>query len=490
VLIAGLSHESNGFVPGITPQSAFTVRRGAEMFACRGERSSLDGVVHGAEQLAWQLVPAIDMHAWPSAPAEDAAVDAFLHGVQAAADEFAADIHGVVFVMHGAMLTQSHADVEGLVLSRLRSLAGLSAIPIVAVFDLHGNISDSMVAALDAAVVYRRNPHDDIFEAGFRAAGILNRLMVSGRRGSCVLSRPGVLWPPSGTGTQDAPMKLLEDAARAIEKRDCEVLEAAVFAGFSYADHADVGVSMCVSTIGDSERARQYAGELAVLAHEQREAGDRRDSSLSEAISIIIHAAPGPVVVAEPSDNIGAGTVGDCTGLLRFLLEQDVGGICLLALCDPGAVARLQAQQIGGRHRIAIGGRGYVGDSGPVEREWEFMSRSTGVFSLEDPASPLAAFHGQTVDMGPCVVLRAGQVNVLVMSRPVGPWDLGQWRSQGLVPEQARVIAVKSAVAHRMAYRGIASAWVSVETPGPCPTDLSKIPYLHVRRPVYPLDRG
>jgi microcystin degradation protein MlrC len=168
--------------------------------------------------------------------------------------------------------------------------------------------------------------------------------------------------------------------------------------------------------------------------------------------------------------------------LLRMLLDHDFGGYCLAAICDPAAVAALAGQRLGGRHRLAIGGRGYAGDAGPVARDWEFLSSSAGRFTLEEPASPLAALFGQTIDMGRCVVLRNGRVNVLVTSRPTPPWDLGQWRSQGLAPERARVIAVKSAIAHRLAYARIAAAWLSVDTPGPCPTDVDTIAYRHARR--------
>jgi microcystin degradation protein MlrC len=124
---------------------------------------------------------------------------------------------------------------------------------------------------------------------------------------------------------------------------------------------------------------------------------------------------------------------------------------------------------------MGIGGRSFRGDPGPVEREWTVRSRSDGTFTLEDPRSPLAAFHGQTVRMGPCALVEHGAVRVLLTSRPTAPWDLGQWRSQGVEPERARVIGVKSAAAHRLAYAPIAVAWLSVATPGPCPSRLDAL---------------
>jgi microcystin degradation protein MlrC len=76
----------------------------------------------------------------------------------------------------------------------------------------------------------------------------------------------------------------------------------------------------------------------------------------------------------------------------------------------------------------------------------------------------------------------------LITSHKTPPFDLAQWRSQGIVPEQARVIAVKAAVAHRRVYDPILRAHFTVETPGPCSGHLAGFPWRRVRRPIFPLD--
>ncbi|HET6316311.1 MAG TPA: MlrC C-terminal domain-containing protein, partial [Chloroflexota bacterium] len=60
--------------------------------------------------------------------------------------------------------------------------------------------------------------------------------------------------------------------------------------------------------------------------------------------------------------------------------------------------------------------------------------------------------------------------------------------SQGITPEAQRVIVVKSAVAFRGAYQPIASEIVEVDTPGLVAADLSRFPYRHLSRPIFPLD--
>jgi microcystin degradation protein MlrC len=97
---------------------------------------------------------------------------------------------------------------------------------------------------------------------------------------------------------------------------------------------------------------------------------------------------------------------------------------------------------------------------------------------------------GTRIDMGRSAVVRHAGVTVLLTSRKTPPFDLGQLRSQGIVPERQRVIAVKAAVAHRRAYEPIAAASYTVDTPGPCTSNLRSLPYRRIRRPVYPLDEG
>jgi microcystin degradation protein MlrC len=192
-------------------------------------------------------------------------------------------------------------------------------------------------------------------------------------------------------------------------------------------------------------------------------------------------------VIAEPSDNIGGGAPGDGTGLLRALLAHHIPR-CAVCLCDAQAVQQLQAGSIGTRMRVALGGRGSSLDEGPLELEVELVSRQNGRFELADPHSHLASMFGGTFDMGPCAVVRHGGVTILLTSRKTPPFDLGQWRSQGLEPTDFAVIGVKAAVAHRRVYEPIAARLWSVDTPGPCRTDLGMLPYQHLRRPIFPLD--
>jgi microcystin degradation protein MlrC len=137
---------------------------------------------------------------------------------------------------------------------------------------------------------------------------------------------------------------------------------------------------------------------------------------------------------------------------------------------------------------LDIGGKASrLGDE-PIVLRVELESTSDGRFELEDRHSHLASMNGIHINMGPCAVVRHAGIRILLTSRKTPPFDLGQLRSQGIVPERQRVIGVKAAVAHRRAYDKIAKASYTVDTPGPCSSNLKLFPYRRLRRPVYPLD--
>jgi microcystin degradation protein MlrC len=172
---------------------------------------------------------------------------------------------------------------------------------------------------------------------------------------------------------------------------------------------------------------------------------------------------------------------------LRAFIEHDIQNACVI-INDPHAVSQLQSLRPGAVITLPIGGRGSRLDGGPLALDVMLISTSNGRFDLEDPHSHLASMRGAHIDMGPCAVVRHRGVVILLTSLKTPPFDLGQLRSQGIIPESLFAIGVKAAVAHRRAYDKVAKAMYWVDTPGPCSSRLSSFPYRKIRRPIYPLD--
>lgn len=483
VLIAGLYHETNTFLEGRTRLQDFQTLQGPRILEAAGDGSPLAGAVESATRFGWETVPAIDMRAAPGPLVEDRAVAEFWNGVAGAIEE-AGSLDGVLLVLHGAMVSESLEDVEGELLERMRQFPAVHDIPICGVLDPHANVTAKMALHSSGLIAYRENPHTDAKETAVRAAELLDRLRATGERATTVWKHARVMWPATGTGTAEEPVLSLERLAREIERSNPEILAVNVFPGFAYADVEDAGVSFSILTIGRTEDAERPLNHLVAKAQHNRSAGDRAGLPVEEAIRRLKQHSEGPVLLVEPADNIGAGTSGRGAALLKALLEHSISNAAVV-IQAPEVVAELIRHKPGDRANITLSS---CHDPEPLKLEVELISSSDGKFTLEDPNSHLASMAGCRIDMGPCSVVRCAGVRVLLTSRKTPPFDLGQLRSQGIVPEEQFVIGVKAAVAHKRAYDPIAKASYMVDTPGPCAGNLRRLPYRRVRRPVYPLD--
>lgn len=491
ILLAGLFHETHTFVDGVTQTPDFQILREDELLTRHGDGSPLGGFLETADRYDWQVIPTVDMRASPSGMADDDVVETWWREFsERARQPLERGVDAIYLVLHGAMVSQSYADVEGELLERIGALDGAEDVPIFGVFDLHANFTERMAANANCLVAYRENPHTDGCAMAVRAAELLERMWETMAHPPQTFWRhAGIMWPPTGTGTASTPMKELEALARRLEEAHPAFLAVNVIAGFSFADTPDTGVSFSISTCGGEREANAALNELCALAWELRQQGNMADAPVDEVVrqALAADTKRGPAVIVEPSDNIGGGAPGDGTGLLRALLRHDAANAAV-CINDPGAVLALRDVAVGGKLTLPIGGRGSRLDEGPVVLEVEVVSRSDGRFALEDRQSHLASMSGDAFEMGPCVVLRHRGITLLITSNKTPPFDLGQWRSQKIEPQRLSVIGVKAAVAHRRAYDGIAAVMLWADTPGPCRSDLSKLPFKKVRRPVFPLD--
>lgn len=490
ILFAGLFHETHTFLGQPTGWDDFEVVRGPAILAKRGDGSPTDGFLTVAARYSWEVVPVIDARATPSGTVEDAMFERYWDELAAGAGPaLAQGVAAIYLVLHGAMATSSIADVEGELLARIRALPGAETVPIFGVLDLHANVSARMCQLANGLVMYRENPHTDAKQAAERGAELLARCLRENVVPRMHWCRPPIVWAPSGTGTQSDPMRALEEWARRWEQEVPGVWACNIAAGYSFADTPDTGCSLSVvGTCGEGV-ARSRLADGARLAWDHREKGNVPIPSVDAVVARLSGAsAPGaPTLLVEPADNIGGGAPGDGTGVLRALLRHRIAR-GLVVINDPEAVAALAGASLGEVRRVAVGGRNWAGDEGPVELDAELISRRDGRFTLEDRQSHLASIAGVHIDMGPCAVVRSSGVTILLTSRKTPPFDLGQLRSQGLEPKAFAVIGVKAAVAHRRAYDPIAGASFQVDTPGPCTSNLAALPWRRLRRPVFPLD--
>jgi microcystin degradation protein MlrC len=491
ILIAALFHETHSFVEQGTYLSDFTIKRGDELLARRGDGSTIDGFLEVAEEQGWDVIPVNDYYASPAGHVDHAVfvqfTDELLAALRAALS--AGPLDGIWLSLHGAHVTTESVDAEGDLLRLIRSVPGAEALPIFGVFDLHANFTDLMSEGANCLVAYRENPHTDSRDMAVLSTRLLARSLEEGVLPRMYTRNAPVMWAPPGTGTADRPMKDLEALARQIEAEDNGIWIANVIGGYSFSDVPSAGVAFSVSTTGSTEAAMDALDRLESLAIELRELGQPPEWDLDEAVSQIKSQPDegGPFLIVEPSDNIGGGAPGDDTAVLRAFLRHGITNAAV-AIADAEAVSSLASASPGDPVRLTIGGKGSSLGAGPLEVEGVFLRRSDGKYVLEDRNSHIVASRGVNIDMGPSAVIEVAGVTILLSTDRMAPADLGQFRSQGIVPETLKAIGIKAAVQHRRAYDKIMRGSYTVSTPGPCTSKITTLPYKRLRPKIFPFD--
>ncbi len=487
IVLAGIFHETNTFLKNKTPLAEFEKFAGNQLLAFQGDRASMSGFLEVAQHQDWELIPTVFLRSRPSGMVADEVVEDFWREfTDRVGDSLSEEVDAVFLVLHGAMVSSSHDDVEGEILRRIRALAKRQ-IPVFGVLDLHVNFTPAMAEFSNCLYSYHENPHTDAFEAAAASAELLVSSFETGIWPVTFQRHSRHLFAATLSGTADEPMKSLEACARRIEETEEGILVVNVMAGFPNADMPETGLTFSIVAKEGSDEAveRTFEALQDILSRVRKKPDEAYP--IDVAIDEILKKARFPAILVEPADNIGGGTPGDNTEILKALVASPIKSAGVI-LADAEAVEILKDKEIGSVTNLAIGGKSGELGSESITLELELVSVSDRRFTLEDPHSHLASMAGVHIEMGPTVVVRHEGILIMLTTVATPPFDLGQWRSQGIEPATFQAINVKSAVAYRQAYKKISDDHYYIKTVGPCSDDLDTLPYAKLIRPIWPLD--
>jgi len=482
ILVGGIYHESHSFSNVPTDLEAFKrvlLLTGQECIEqLRDTASEMAGFIEGAERFGYEVIPAVWAWGVSAGPVRSDTLD-YLIGIVKREFEKAEKVDGILFALHGAMISEQCFDGDGYVLSRFREFAG--GTPIVITLDLHANISDLMVEKSDAIVGYDTYPHTDQAERGLEAAEILIRTIRREIRPTMALEKPSLVIVPNMLVTDDYPMKELLSLAHETESED-NVISVSIAGGFAYSDVPEIGPGVLVITDNDSEAARKHARRIAHRFLERKKEFDPQLLDLKNAVKEAIASNSFPVILADIGDNIGAGTPGDGTFLLQELLEQQAGSAVVI-IADEESVGDAIDAGVGNVADLSIGGKCDKCHGDSVKLKCRVRLISDGIFVNRGQMR-----DGIVENMGRTAVVEYGSVKIILTTIKMPPWNLEQLRSVGISPENEKIIALKSAIAFRAAYGPIAGRIIEVNSPGLSAVDLMQFKYQNIRRPLYPFD--
>ena len=455
----------------------------------RGTRSALGATFEAADKYGWTLIHPVSANANPSGTVTDDAFDT-IGGLILGAAERQGPIDGVLFHLHGAMVTESHEDGEGELLERLRGVLGPD-IPIVVTLDLHANVTKKMADNASALIAFRTYPHIDMYERAWQGAELLEQAMQGKIKPRTIIARRPMIHGLDWGRTQKGPMTELITRGEALEHAG-DTLVVSVCAGFALANIRDVGPSVTVTIdelggVPSGPPAQEIAETFMDYAWQTRDYTSIKLLPIAEAVARARESKRGdkPLMIADYTDNPGGGGYGDATAFLRGLVEAQVEGVAFHAICDPDAVKAGMEAGVGATATLTLGGKTDPSrGGGPLTLTGEVTCLSNGKFIAYGPMG-----GGVERNYGPSMVFRVGGIDIILITNNGQATDLGQFTSLGIDPTRYPTVAVKSMQHFRAAFEPVAREVILVDTGALCSEIFTPELYDRVPRPVWPIDQ-
>lgn len=420
---------------------------------------------HGIEV---EAIPTISAWAVPGGPLTRAVFDDLL-GRLVERLRRAGTLDGVFLSLHGALGVTGVRDPESVILEAVREAT--SGKPLTVTHDLHGNLTSRRVAAADAIVAYRTNPHRDHVKVGEEAGDLLVRT-AAGRIRPMSAWRSLPMLVGGGTTLDFLPPMVGAYARMRAMRRDPRVLATSFYGCHMWNDDPELGWSSHVTTDGDQALAEELADELAERLWAMRLQLPPRFSSVGEAIeearSATLARKMGVVVFSDASDVVSAGGTGENPRILAALLSSARDLISYVPMRDPAVVASLWDEPLGKRVSVCVSGK--------------LDPRTNPPFEVVGTILRTQRMHG----FGRMVVLDLGPVKLVLTELAAFSVKPAFYADVGLPILAADIVVVKNFFPFRLFYLPYARKTIYVKTKGITDVDASfDLPFID---PMYPRD--
>nr|MBI1232290.1 microcystin degradation protein MlrC [Cytophagales bacterium] len=419
-----------------------------------------------------ELVPLFYAEATPSGTISAATAQRLLENMTDALVN-SMPLDGLMVVPHGAAVSESFPDFDGMWLQRVRQIVG-KQVPIVGTIDPHCNLSEDMANAVNSLIAYKTNPHIDQRKTGEDAAKLLIRMIRKEIFPTMSAIQPRVAISIEMQHTGSEPCLSLYKLADEIAQ-DPKILSVSIVLGFPYADVAEMGTSFIVIADSDLPKAEALSKRLKdyIEINHTLFSGDKIGlKELPEKLADSEY----PVLLLDMGDNAGGGSPGDSTFLLSFMEATSVGPgfICIY---DPEAVTQLEDTPLGEWISLKVGGKTDTLHGKPKRIDGKFMEN--------EPR------HGGQVkfNMGKSVIVETSKNNIIMLtSLRIVPFSLQQLLAFGLNPNSFHIIVAKGVHAPLAAYMSVCKRLIRVNTPGITTADVNTLVFYNRRIPLFPFE--
>ncbi len=379
-------------------------------------------------------------------------------------------LDGLYLAMHGAMYVEGMEDAEGDWISAARALVGDDC-TVSASYDLHGNVTQRIIDALDMYSTYRTAPHIDVEETMRRSVSMLVKSLKSGEKPTLLWAPIPVVLPGERTSTVDQPAKSLYAELPGIDALD-GVWDASLMVGYVWADEPRA-TAAAIMTGTDRAILEREAKRLAKAYWDVREefVFGCETGSVEECVAKAITSPTGPVVLAESGDNPTGGGVGDRADVLAELIARGATAVVFAGIADKAATERCYAAGIGTALELTVGASLDAKDSKPV----------TGQFTVK-------FLHETTDATDRQAVVSIGGIDLVLSAKRRPYHNIVDFIRLGLEPRTASIVVVKSGyLSPEIA--PIANPSLMALSPGVVDQFVERLPRLRKAHPTYPFDK-
>lgn len=490
IAVASFTHETNTFNPARTTLADFgwpATSKSALPSDWDKSDTVAGGYAEGARLYGLDLVPIIDVGATPKGIVTDEAFETLTNELMRRL-KAEPKLDGVLLDLHGAMVVESYLSGDAEIVRRVRAAMGKD-FPIVVTHDFHANVTPEIIRDSNALITFKENPHIDTRECGLHAARIMSEIVSGKVKPVQAIVKPPMVYNIVFQYTKRPPLLPVVEESRKLEENP-KILAASVSGGYQYADVPQMGPSVIVVTDNDRALAHREAQRLSDMLWATRSQLRFNLPDATTAVKQAMASDKFPVVLVDMGDNIGGGSAGDGTFMLTELLRQRAQG-WVIVIADPQAVQTAVRGGVGQSFDEMVGGKTDKLHGDPVHLRGKVRSlhdgqyiepevRHGGGHYKNQGLTAVIAADGSTPDLPNLLVLTT-------LREP--PYSLQQLISCGIDPRRQKILVVKAAIAYRAAYEPIAGRIIEVDTPGVTAVNASRFTYLHVRRPLFGLDK-
>lgn len=487
IALAGFNLESVSFLPGETTIADF------QHYESRGERlierftgtnTVVGGFIDICVDAGFDMLPIVMTEAGARGSAADSAFDHYAAMIVDALRAEGGRLDGVLLHLHGALTTPTRTDPDGDIVAMVREAIG-PGVPLMLALDYHANLDAQSIAPANATFGYHYSPHVDMGETGRRAGRCLVRTLRGEVRPVTALAKPGLMVPSILSATTLDPLADFVARSLALPQDNPAIIDASVFAGFSYADVPNCGFSVVVVTDGNAELAQSTADSLSNDIHAARVDLYKPGFAmpLHEGLDHAIARAAGadkPVVVLEHADRMN-----DSTHVLGELLHRKTPKVAVPYLYDAESARAACAAGAGAVVRLGLGGKSGPRSGGPVAVDAHVIWAGPKTYIGTGPMR-----KNSFIDLGLAAHLRVGGMDIIVTETPVTCIDQDPFTEFGLDPNDFDIVVLRSKTHFRAVWEILAAEIVIVDTPDWGPADLLTLPYQNVPRDIYPFNEA